>query len=225
MDQNQENTPVVPPVPQDSSTVSETPQEVTQEFIQEIIDNQTANGAKISVTDEAQQGNQNESSGVTQAAEPKVTQESVDVEVGQSPVLNGQVEVVKPNVMGRPTKYNEEMLKKTQQYFDECLNGVKDRSGKIIKQPRVPYIEELELMLDISDDTIVNWAKDEDKPDFLATYLKIKKLYKLRLKQLLVRGKTNPLGAKFLLEAECGVRVPDDNKAQSGDIKVTIGRG
>lgn len=122
---------------------------------------------------------------------------------------------------GRPTKYNVNMYKKAKAYFDECFQGVRDVSGKIIRQPRVPYIEELELMLDIDDDTINEWAKDNNKKEFSATYYKLKKLQKLRLKQMLVRGKTNPLGPKFLLEAEHGL-MATEKQIQETDRSINV---
>ena len=101
---------------------------------------------------------------------------------------------------GRPTDYSKEKLKKTRAYIEECANGVKDLEGTVVKPPRMPFIEELALILDIDDDTIVEWAKAKDKPEFSAAIKKIKMLQRLRLQQR-VLGKNQPTGAIFLLKA------------------------
>lgn len=130
-------------------------------------------------------------------------------------------EVVEKHAGGRPTKYSEEILLKANQYFDECLYGKKDDNGKLIRAPRTPLMEELELELDISDDTIINWAKDPEKKEFLATYNKIKKLYRMRLKQILIKGKSNPLGPKFLLEVDHGL-ISSEKKILTGEAQAPL---
>lgn len=178
---------------------------------------------------DAPQVSQEESPGIISTAEPiKLTDEEV-IAVTQAVIsqpIQGQIVEEKPkHPGGRPTKYNEEMYRKIKKYFDDCFNGVRDSEGKLIKPPSVPYIEELELMLDIDDDTIVSWANDPDKIEFSATYNKLKKLQKLRLKQILVRGKTNPMGAKFLLEAEYGLMASEKQiLVADRDVKVSITR-
>jgi hypothetical protein len=145
---------------------------------------------------EAPQNDQKETPVSLPVVEPNETEQ----------VVTGEIVTEKPkHPGGRPSKYNEEILIKTKQYFDECFHGVQDMQGKLVKPPRTPLIEELELLLDLDDDTIVEWSKDEDKEEFSATYKRIKKLNKLRLKQILIKGKTNPIGPKFLLEVDHGM--------------------
>ena len=142
-----------------------------------------------------------------------IPQESQATEV---PVLSNKVEkqtqavqgeIVEKHAGGRPSKYNDEILTKTKLYFEHCFKGQKTNEGQWIAKPRTPFIEELQLELDVDDDTIVEWAKKF--PEFSATYNKLKLLYKLRLKQILTKGKSNPLGPKFLLETEFNMIVSE----------------
>jgi hypothetical protein len=84
------------------------------------------------------------------------------------------LEVKSPEAMkrpeGRPTKYNEEILQKTKDYFSNCL-----------KSNSIPFIEELSLVLDISRETIYAWCKEEDKKMFSDTVKKIITSQKLAL--------------------------------------------
>lgn len=96
---------------------------------------------------------------------------------------------------GRPTKYNEAILLKTQKYFQECLRPT---DGKM----RMPFIEELSLLLDIDDDTVNEWTKDPEKKQFSAIIKRIRILQRLRLTQRCL-GK-NPTGAIFLLKVDHG---------------------
>lgn len=100
---------------------------------------------------------------------------------------------------GRPTKYNESILDRTIEYYQNCLNAT-DKDGNTIAV--VPWIEELALKLDIDDDTIVEWCKDEAKKEFSATIKKLMTLQQLRLSQLSL-GK-NVVGPIFLLKVNHG---------------------
>jgi hypothetical protein len=94
--------------------------------------------------------------------------------------------------VGRPSKYTEEMLARAQGYFCECK-----KSGK------TPFVEEIALELDVSDDTIVEWSKANE--EFSATMRKLKLLQKLRLKQGALYRQYQPTTAIFLLKANHGL--------------------
>lgn len=57
---------------------------------------------------------------------------------------------------GRPTKYNDNMLKRTKDY----LNNYKDEGDL------VPSVAGLSSLLGIGRNTIYDWAKHEDKAEF-----------------------------------------------------------
>lgn len=61
-----------------------------------------------------------------------------------------------PNPVGRPTKYTPELVAKAKYY----LNNYKEYEDVI------PQIAGLAITLDISRDTVYDWAKDEDKREF-----------------------------------------------------------
>lgn len=133
--------------------------------------------------------------------------------------------------LGRPTKYSDEILQKTVEYYESFANAPKfiqvnalDKKKMLVEitvpnpmsvQP--PYIEELSLQLDIDDDTIVEWAKarypsdHEDEalrgklihPEFSATIKKIKKLQLLRLYGATLQ-KHSATGAIFQLKVNHG---------------------
>lgn len=98
--------------------------------------------------------------------------------------------------VGRPTKYNEELQKKADQYVDETSH---------------PYIEELALKLDINDDTINRWTKvskktkKPKKPLFYATIKKLKMKQLLALKKKSIDKDYATAGAIFQMKANHGM--------------------
>lgn len=109
--------------------------------------------------------------------------------------------------MGRPTKYDESMLLKAQAYVEKCQNDEK-----------MPYIEKLALLLDIHDDTIVEWSKEHE--DFSATVNRLKMLQKLYLKEGSLEKKLHAPMALFLLQANHGMG--KDEKEPSEPISIQI---
>ena len=93
--------------------------------------------------------------------------------------------------MGRPSKYNKKTLKLAENYYKTCE-----------KNDKIPFIQELARVLDVSDDTINEWSKA--KIDFSATIEKIKNLQQLLLLQGGLEGKLNSKIAIFLLKANHG---------------------
>jgi hypothetical protein len=109
-----------------------------------------------------------------------------------------------PNT-GRPSKYSPEIAEKAADYV-----------RRMIKKQQVPYIEELALILNVNDDTLVEWAKEHD--EFSATVKKLKTLQKLCLKRDALERKVHPTMAIFLLKANHGLseKEPDrDNSPKS----------
>ncbi len=101
-------------------------------------------------------------------------------------------EIIKKK-MGRPTKYNEEMLKKANEYYLKCLNS-----------EEVPYIERLALTLDVDDERITDYSRKYT--NFNATIKRIKTLQKLKLQELTIStGKGAAIGAIFQLKANHGM--------------------
>lgn len=68
--------------------------------------------------------------------------------------------------MGRPTKYNDDILKKTVAYIASCEDDPKTRTVKL------PSIEGLAYELGLNKDTIFTWRKEHQEfSDILETLL------------------------------------------------------
>lgn len=97
--------------------------------------------------------------------------------------------------VGRPTKYNEELLKKASQYLDiyESLDQV------------IPTIEGFCIYLDISRETAYDWASQDDKKIFSDTVKRIKRIQKQVLINKGLEGKFNAKITQLLLGANHSV--------------------
>lgn len=111
---------------------------------------------------------------------------------------------------GRPCKYcenKEHYLKIATDYINKCKTGEK---------PKMPFVEELAMLMDIDDGTLVIWAKkikadeedieDEPRlehPEINAVYSMLKTTQKLRLKQRAL-GRYNAAGPLALLRFDHG---------------------
>jgi hypothetical protein len=107
--------------------------------------------------------------------------------------------------VGRPTKYDEAMLAKAQSYVQHCQDA-----------KEIPFIEELALLLDIHDDTIVEWSKNN--VEFSATVKRLKMLQKLHLKKGALEKRLHPSLAIFLLKANHGL----DEKSPNVQEPITV---
>lgn len=103
---------------------------------------------------------------------------------------------------GRPTKYSDYILTKAQGYVSNCQDA-----------KEMPFIEELALQLDVSDDTIVEWSKEHN--EFSATVKRLKMLQKLHLKKGALEKRLHPSLSIFLLKANHGMS--EDEKEQETD--------
>lgn len=109
--------------------------------------------------------------------------------------------------VGRPTKYNEEMLGKAQSYVQHCQDA-----------KEMPFIEELALELNVNEDTVVEWTKAYD--EFSATVGRLKMLQKLYLKKGALEKKLHPSLSIFLLKANHGMN--EDEKTTNEEIVVHV---
>ena len=94
--------------------------------------------------------------------------------------------------IGRPSKYNEQLQKKADQYVDKH-----EMIDDLIT------IEGLALELKINTDTVNEWKKIHD--DFSATVKRIKAIQKNALMKKGLQNEWNPTMAIFLLKANHGL--------------------
>lgn len=100
---------------------------------------------------------------------------------------------------GRPTKYDDEVLVKTEEYF---------------KRATFPTIEGLSLSLDLDTDTINEWIDKEGKyykPQFSVTVRKLLARQSHELQEKGLTGEFNAQMSKFLLSA-------NHNKREKSDV-------
>lgn len=102
--------------------------------------------------------------------------------------------------IGRPSKLNQELIDKIHKYHNYCIEA-----------SEIPYIERLEIQLDIGHETVSDWINKDSKKNeslrdlkilFAEAIKKIKKLQKLMLMEKLI--KSNSIGAMFLLKTVHG---------------------
>jgi len=124
------------------------------------------------------------------------TKENVDnpVEKEAQPIVGEIVEKEK-KVMGRPSKYNDEILAKAKAYYHKCL-------GNVDNKKRMPLLEELARILDVHGETMTEW--EDEYPDFSETLKKIRQLQKERIIQTGF-GAKNPTFSIFMLKANHGM--------------------
>jgi len=95
-------------------------------------------------------------------------------------------------MMARPTKYNEKLQKKADEYVD-----------KIEKSDQLATTEGLALHLKINIDTVNEWRKIHNA--FSVTVKRIKALQKNSLMEKGLKAEWNPTMAIFLLKANHGL--------------------
>lgn len=105
----------------------------------------------------------------------------------------------KNGTTGRPCKYcsnKDEYQKITNEYV-----RVSTRSeGKVT----IPFIEELSLKLGVHRETVLEWAKHPDHPEFSDSISTLQTIQSLRLQQRIL-GRYNPTGAIALLKWHHGM--------------------
>ena len=113
-------------------------------------------------------------------------------------------------MMGRPTKYNEEIQDKADEYLTEYkIDSV------------VPSAIGLSLYLDISDSTLYDWGRKHK--DFSLTLEKIKKKQATELINKGLTSEFNPTIVKLMLHNHgYSDKVEQDLKSSDGSMKPTI---
>ena len=129
---------------------------------------------------------------------------------------------------GRPTKYNDKILEKAEQYLSECVDTTeqvvtgeseKFTSYKEKIKVNLPTIEGLAVYLNIHRDTLYQWEKEH--PDFSDI---IERLRGSQIKSLVnngLSGDYNPTIAKVLLSKH-GYSEKQEIQ-HSGEIKTITG--
>lgn len=115
--------------------------------------------------------------------------------------------------VGRPTKWTDDMPSRMMAYYQMCLED----------ETKFPMISEMCTYLDIVQDTLAEWLKDDDKPqEFSDTY---KKIYQLQETRLMQKGfeLKNPTFSIFLLKANHGKRETQNVDITSKDEKLDAG--
>jgi len=113
--------------------------------------------------------------------------------------------------MARPTKYNDDMQAKA----DDYLDNYGDEKGR---NSVVPTIAELSLVLDISDSTFYLWRDKYD--EFSRTLDRIMKTQEVGLVNKGLRNQINPTISKLMLHNhEYSDRMETDLTSSDGSMK------
>jgi hypothetical protein len=123
-----------------------------------------------------------------------------------------QKKLLNLNVIMRPTKYNEQILKQSNDYLDNYEN---------YKHP-FPSVVGLSRVLKIAHSAIKRWGNDEDKPEFKATLEQIKDEQHLQLIHNGILGQYNAAITKLMLHnfGYSDKQVFAEEKPQQGTIVV-----
>lgn len=76
---------------------------------------------------------------------------------------------------GRPSKYNDGVLDTTKQYLEDCIKG-----------GNTPFVEELALLLGVTERTLFNWEKKHKR--YTRLHRKMVMLQKLDIKKKALSG-------------------------------------
>lgn len=111
--------------------------------------------------------------------------------------------------IGRPTKYNAELLEKAQKYLE-----VYEQHGDV-----VPTIEGLSLYLDVGERTIYTWAGEKSKKEFQHTLARLKSKQKQMIVAKGLTGDFNSAIAKLVLSANHGMHEKQEH-GHSGGVAI-----
>lgn len=120
---------------------------------------------------------------------------------------------------GRPTKYNQKMLKKTRAYILNCNDTEEDKENNISKKVNIVSIEGLAYEIKVNKTTIYEWCKDNEEYSNVIEELRAKQAKMLLNKGL--SGEYNPTIAKVLLTKH-GYREGIDNTTNDKDLPVPL---
>ena len=104
---------------------------------------------------------------------------------------------LEPTKMGRPTKLTPELIEKAKGYLLSCVDDIEG------KKVNLPSVEGFALWLQVSDDTLYEWAKTNDY--FSDTLAIIKREQKSRLVNSGLAGTYNSTIAKLMLSSNHGM--------------------
>lgn len=107
---------------------------------------------------------------------------------------------------GRPTKFKKKYIKEANQYIDDST---------------IPYIEELALLFDVDDTTLLAWADRNEQ--FLATIKKLRTKQRFKLQKMGMSRKINTAMSIFLLKANHGLKETTINENYNTEIVLEIG--
>lgn len=93
------------------------------------------------------------------------------------------------NPVGRPSKYDDEMLARAEWYADNYAE----------KGDVVPTVVGLALHLGVATATVYNWSKDADKEEFLGIFTRIEQLQHQGLVNGGLSNAFNPAITKMML--------------------------
>lgn len=127
-----------------------------------------------------------------------------------------EIPPIKVHPGGRPTKYNKDVVKKTYEYINGCVdtyyNYQKGFGATNTFERRVsaqfPTREGLSLTLSIHKDTLVEWEKKY--PEFSAALAFLDDKQKEMIIRGSMNGDYNPMIAKLVLSANHGMRDRSD---------------
>jgi hypothetical protein len=130
---------------------------------------------------------------------------------------------------GRPTKYNEEMNLKIQEYLDTC----KDEMIQVVKMSgergdtfenklkvNLPTIGGLALYIGVAESTIQEWAKEHE--EFSVSLRKVVKEQEKRLINSGLSGDYNSTIAKLVLSSNHGYKERSDQTTNDKDLPTPI---
>ena|SRR3990167_2788660 len=106
---------------------------------------------------------------------------------------------------GRPSSMTPEILKKAGKYLEWCEKNPLEGNKKM---PRLPSLAGLTRFLNVSRESIRNWANGHE--DFNTIFESVKVEQEKMLIEYGLFGKCNSLMAKFMLSAQHGYREKTD---------------
>ncbi len=124
---------------------------------------------------------------------------------------------------GRPTKYEGEItVKKVDEYLSTCVDeieifektvGDKSVSYERILKTNIPSVAGLAIYLDLSKDTIYQWAKEY--PEFSYALEKVSRLQEHKLINGSVAGTYNPTISKLMMSSNHGYKEKTESDVTS----------
>lgn len=123
---------------------------------------------------------------------------------------------------GRPTDYNEEMVRKTYEYIDKCEDTVEvvgsGKSIATIKKVNFPSIEGLGLYLDITRPTLSRWREDHE--EFASAIEKLLQKQAKVLQENGLAGNYNNTIAKLILSHNHGFKERSETEVK-GELTIS----